>query len=201
MTTSTTILPKIIYRNQPAVLILLEGEPRLLPIPLSTLMRVANTPFMMVYAPADKAYYLRAGESWVTSFTVQGPWQLVENLPSSISELEEKVKLERAKQAKAAESEKKVELKAGELPEIIVSTVPSELIVTEGSLSTLPSRIPTCSMSATLKTTSSWTRLPGSFSCCSPVAGSAAHLWKTARGRMYHRPNFRLISRRSPKGP
>jgi hypothetical protein len=82
--------PKIIYRNQPAVLVLLDGEPRLLPIPESTLMRVANTPFTMLYALNDKAYFLKAGESWITAFALQGPWKQAESLPASIRELDEK---------------------------------------------------------------------------------------------------------------
>ena len=46
--------PKIIFVTNPAVLVLLDGEPKLLPLPDSKLMRVANTPFLMVYDPAGK---------------------------------------------------------------------------------------------------------------------------------------------------
>ncbi|NLI33222.1 MAG: hypothetical protein GX422_10670 [Deltaproteobacteria bacterium] len=135
--------PKIIYRAQPAMLVLLDGEPRLMPIPESTLMRVVNTPFVMLYLPTDKSYYLKAGETWAFSPALQGPWKHLETLPGPLQDIEERSKREAAKQAadqegkvpqaKTGESEKMVDLtKEGDLPEIIVSTEPSELIVTEG---------------------------------------------------------------------
>lgn len=134
--------PRIIYRNQPAVLVLLDGEPKLMPITDSTLMRVVNTPFLMVYAAADKTYYLKAGDTWVSSFVVEGPYSPLASLPTALREFEEKMKLERERIAKARgadagreremEAERKVELEKGALPEIVVSTEPAELIVTEG---------------------------------------------------------------------
>ena len=41
----------------------LDGDPKLLPLPKSPLMRVANTPFLMLYDPASKTYYLKGGET------------------------------------------------------------------------------------------------------------------------------------------
>ena len=41
--------PKIIFVTHPAVLVPLDGDPKLLPVPKSSLMRVANTPFLMLY--------------------------------------------------------------------------------------------------------------------------------------------------------
>ncbi len=143
--------PKIIYRSQPAVLVLLDGEPKLMPVPDSPLMRVVNTPFVMLYAPSDKAYYLRAGETWAMALALQGPWKPVETLPQAIQDLQEKVRREAARQAekqgvkgerkggakagpsKTDGSAQKVEMtEGGDLPEIVVVTEPSELIVTEG---------------------------------------------------------------------
>jgi hypothetical protein len=135
--------PKIIYRSQPAVLVLLDGEPSLLPIPDSTLMRVVNTPFVMLYQPSEKAYFLKAGETWVTTSALQGPWKPVEALPKAIEELEEKARREAAQKAGEPEGKplqagtkgigKQIEaMEGGDLPEIVVSTEPAELIVTEG---------------------------------------------------------------------
>ncbi|MCL4501693.1 MAG: hypothetical protein M1438_07525, partial [Deltaproteobacteria bacterium] len=57
--------PTIIFVTNPAVLVLLDGEPKLLPAPDSKLMRVANTPFLMAYDPAGKTYFLKAGDTWL----------------------------------------------------------------------------------------------------------------------------------------
>ena len=46
--------PKIIFVGHPAVLVPLDGDPKLLPVPKSSLMRVANTPFLMLYDPAAR---------------------------------------------------------------------------------------------------------------------------------------------------
>ncbi len=135
--------PKIIYRSQPAVLVLLDGEPRLLPVPESTLMRVVNTPFVMFYQPSDKAYFLKAGEAWVTTIALQGPWKPLDALPKALVEIEERARRETAKQA-AEQEERPLQagtvgtgrqleaMQGGDLPEIVVSTEPAELIVTEG---------------------------------------------------------------------
>ena len=66
--------PKIIFVSHPAVLVPLDGDPKLLPLPKSSLMRVANTPFLMVYDPAAKTYYLKGGDTWLAAAD-QGPLQ------------------------------------------------------------------------------------------------------------------------------
>ena len=108
----------------------LDGDPKLLPVPKSSLMRVANTPFIMLYDPAAKTYYLRGGDDWLSAASLTGPWKDVETLPPSLKALEEEVqKVEKAKGKAAA---KKVEAKGDKMPAVLVSTVPAELLVTEG---------------------------------------------------------------------
>ena len=122
--------PKIIFSTHPTVLVVLDGDPKLLPVPKSSLMRVANTPFIMLYDPAAKTYYLRGGDDWLSAASLTGPWKDVETLPPALKALEEEVqKVEKAKGKAAA---KKVEAKGGKMPAVLVSTVPAELLVTEG---------------------------------------------------------------------
>ncbi|MCX5891812.1 MAG: hypothetical protein NTW80_02380, partial [Deltaproteobacteria bacterium] len=120
-----TKAPKIIFTTNPAVLVLLDGEPRLLPLPDSKLMRVANTPFLMVYDPAGKTYFLKGGDTWLKSVEVKGPWQDAGTLPEGLKTLE-------ARMTQGQQAPKKVEASAGALPQIIVSQEPAELIATEG---------------------------------------------------------------------
>ena len=118
--------PKIIFVTNPAVLVLLDGEPKLLPLPDSKLMRVANTPFLMVYDPAGKTYYLKGGDTWLKAVDVKGPWQDAAPLPEGLKVLE--AKLAQGQQP----APRKVEAAGGKLPQIIVSLEPAELIATEG---------------------------------------------------------------------
>ena len=120
--------PKIIFVNHPAVLVPLDGDPKLLPVPKSSLMRVANTGFLMLYDPAAKTYYLKGGADWLAAADLKGPWKDLEQVPEAIKTLEAQAKT--ASQGKGAP--KKVEAKAGKMPEVIVSTVPTELLATEG---------------------------------------------------------------------
>ncbi|RJR39453.1 MAG: hypothetical protein C4567_11920, partial [Deltaproteobacteria bacterium] len=122
--------PKIIFATRPTVLVMLDGDPKLLPVPKSSLMRVANTPFIMLYDMAAKTYYLRGGDDWLSAADLVGPWKDVETLPAPLKALEGEVqKVEKAKGEGAA---KKVTAKGGKMPAIMVSTVPAELLVTEG---------------------------------------------------------------------
>jgi hypothetical protein len=91
-------------------------------------MRVANTPFLMLYDPAAKTYYLKGGEDWLAAQDLKGPWKDLEQAPEAIKTLEAQAK--KAPQGKGAP--KKVEAKAGKVPEVIASTVPTELLATEG---------------------------------------------------------------------
>jgi hypothetical protein len=122
--------PKIIFATHPTVLVLLDGDPKLIPVPKSSLMRVANTPFIMLYDPPTKNYYLRGGDDWLSAAGLNGPWKDVETLPEPLKALEAEVqKIEKAKGEGAA---KKVTAKAGKMPAVLVSTVPAELLVTNG---------------------------------------------------------------------
>jgi hypothetical protein len=120
--------PKIIFVSHPAVLVPLDGDPKLMPVPKSSLMRVANTPFIMFYDPKVKTYYLKGGAAWLAAADLKGPWKDVEQVPEAIKALEGTV--DKAAPGKAAP--KKVEAKAGKMPEIVVSTVPAELLATDG---------------------------------------------------------------------
>jgi hypothetical protein len=122
--------PKIIFANHPTVLVLLDGDPKLLPIPQSPLMRVANTPFIMLYDPAAKSYYLRGGDEWLGAGDLAGPWKDVKTLPEPLKALEAEV--QKVEKAKGGAGAKKVEAKGGKMPGIIVGTVPAELLATEG---------------------------------------------------------------------
>lgn len=120
--------PKVVFVTHPAVLVPLDGDPKLLPLPRTTVMRVANTPFILFYDPPAKTYYLKGGETWLAAADLKGPWKDVQKLPEAIKTLE--VEAEKAAREKATHRE--VEAKAGKMPEIIVSTEPAELLAIEG---------------------------------------------------------------------
>jgi hypothetical protein len=122
--------PKIFFATHPTVLVLLDGDPKLMTVPKSPLMRVANTPFIMLYDPPAKTYYLRGGNDWLAAASLTGPWKDAEPPPPSLKALEEEIqKVEKTKDKAAA---RKVEAKGDKMPAVLVSTVPAELLATQG---------------------------------------------------------------------
>jgi hypothetical protein len=115
--------PNVVYRQVPAVLVTIEGEPRLQTMEGSDLARVVNTPFLIVQ---DGDFFLYAGtDAWYTAAQVMGPWTYTASVPPAIAALApDESGLELPGDEEAADS--------GAIPEIIVATEPTELIYTDG---------------------------------------------------------------------
>ncbi|HKQ97975.1 MAG TPA: hypothetical protein VJV75_08875, partial [Candidatus Polarisedimenticolia bacterium] len=124
--------PKVIYSNQPALLITIEGDPELRPIGETKLMRVVNTPFPIVFDPERKTYYLYGSSVWFqTDDLVYGEWRAIDEPPNRVESLFKGD--ERAEgaptQPAAGEGVSPEKLRRAR---IIVSTVPAELLVSDG---------------------------------------------------------------------
>ena len=68
--TSNMMSRKIIVKHQPAVLILIDGEPKFQKIEDSKLERVVNTPYIMI--KEGKHFFLASDTQWFTAKTVMG---------------------------------------------------------------------------------------------------------------------------------
>jgi hypothetical protein len=132
--------PKIIVRwEQPAVLILIDGEPDLQDIDGSELQRVANSPYVIVKYRSD--FFLASDRSWYTARDILGPWKITTTLPKEV----QKVDAELEKQRQEMEQQQEAELEDvstdttdGRIPEIVVSTEPAELIFIDGNIEMAP---------------------------------------------------------------
>ena len=125
--------PRIIYSKDPAVLVILDGDPRLSPLADSTLMQVVNTPYFIVFDTASKTYYLNGDEAWFSTNDLKGNWSVAENPPAAV------IAQARAGQSPASPKAKKIaKASADKPPRIIVATEPTELIVTGGAPSYTP---------------------------------------------------------------
>ena len=97
-------MPTILAANRSSVL--LDGEPKLLPIPESKLMRVANTPFAMLYDTEAKTYYLKGGDTWLSASDLKGPWKDMESLPADLQKLQAKLEEKKEEITKKGGKEK-----------------------------------------------------------------------------------------------
>ncbi|MDR3608640.1 MAG: hypothetical protein P4M08_14855 [Oligoflexia bacterium] len=126
--------PKIIYSSQPAALVLIDGEPALRETGLPDLMRVINTRALIALDRSSGKYYLYLGNRWMESGSVSGTWKPVTSPPSTLDQL--KSNLSDSKDVDLSsdpQSPLMQELQKGVVPAVYVSTVPTELIQTEGS--------------------------------------------------------------------
>jgi len=116
--------PTVIYRKHPALLVLIDGEPKLQPIEKSKVLRVINSPMYIVYESSLKSYYLKIGDEWFASAKARGDWRTVNQPPSTV--------LEAAAGEDFPPVPPEIQESLAKKPEIIVSYEPAELIVSDG---------------------------------------------------------------------
>ncbi len=116
--------PKIIHSTTPATLVLIDGEPVLRDAGADGMLRVINTRALIVFDKKAGTYFLSIGGRWTESKSLQGPWTLSKSPPASLDKIREPLL--------AQKQVDPLELKDASLPTIYVSTIPTELIQTEG---------------------------------------------------------------------
>jgi hypothetical protein len=129
-------VPRILYSSAPALLVLVDGQPVLRPV-TDTLLRVINTRALILFDPHAGRYYLAMAGRWMAAGELSGPWAEDGNIAPAVS-----LGLERAREMvtgnalvdllDTAGTPLMDELARGVTPTIFVSTVPAELIQTQG---------------------------------------------------------------------
>ncbi|MGL1888426.1 MAG: hypothetical protein OCD76_18055 [Reichenbachiella sp.] len=123
------IAPEIIFRTAPAVLIMIDGEPKTKEIE-KNYEQIVNTPSFIL--KKGKKHYLYGGNKWLKSKKglIDGEWKKMKNPPTNLTYLERKFNKNKSEDVAMKKDE--------EIPEIIVATGPTELIVTEGEMALVP---------------------------------------------------------------
>ncbi len=120
--------PNIIYKTQPSTLITIDGEPDVQMDDDLKLERVMNSPFLIIKNPDNNRFYLYGGGFWYSSGSITSGYIPVNNLPSILQPVDEKLKEEEQN----AQKDQDPVNEPATPTQIIVSTVPAELIQTEG---------------------------------------------------------------------
>jgi hypothetical protein len=123
--------PVILYADNPAVLILIDGEPRFATIEEGKLKRVVNTPYTLVRDVKKKRYYLDGGVEWYAAADILGPWSVDAKPPKMVRAL-------RSEKAERDARESIAGLEEYRPPSVIVATEPTELISSEGKAEYTP---------------------------------------------------------------
>jgi hypothetical protein len=123
--------PRIVYRDHPALLVSIDGDPVLRDIEDSNYQAVINTPYPLIYD--GRQYFLNAASGvWYRADRATGPYRFDPSPPAAISAIVNAPDTEATKDPEAEP------ITAATAPEIIVSTEPTELIVTEGPAAFVP---------------------------------------------------------------
>ena len=121
--------PTIVFATEPTVLVSIDGEPRMVPVEGSDVLRVINTPFTLLRTDDDGPYYLHAdGLTWYTAPDLDGDWQETTDVPIAVGLLAPQAPEPAEPDPEVAEPDE-----SGPPPEIMVATGPTELIVTTGA--------------------------------------------------------------------
>src|SRR5450830_665893 len=119
--------PRIVFREEPAVLVTIDGEPQLRDVESAPLKVVVNTPFFIVLDAESRHYFLSGGDHWwYRADDPRGPWQPVAAPPLRVAAL-----------AKSGDHPADGTESASP-PIVLVATEPTELIVSEGKTSFQP---------------------------------------------------------------
>ncbi|MDZ7621129.1 MAG: hypothetical protein U5O69_01325 [Candidatus Competibacteraceae bacterium] len=120
--------PPKIFATVPSVLVLIDGQPILRDVEGFPIKRVVNTPFVLLLDPTDSQYYLTGDALWFVAADVEGPCKTLKSPPAPVAAAARKIaEAEVPTQVQAAT------LKAEVVPQIVVATEPTELIVAAGA--------------------------------------------------------------------
>lgn len=120
--------PKIIYRDRSAILVTLDGQPRLQAVRDTPYQRVVNTPFPIVFDPATREYWLFGSDVWFTTRDLlSGRWTARDTAPEGIARL-----FAGTGEQTPPDAGDGVPKEMLRNAEIILATEPTELISTDG---------------------------------------------------------------------
>jgi len=120
--------PAIFFSSNPAILVIFDGDPIWSPIQNNELKFAVNTNWDVFQHEPSHTFYLRDNKLWLKAADMKGPWSPAGSLPPSFSKLPADDNWKDVRAALPAASA------AGKtIPKVIVSTVPSELILLRGA--------------------------------------------------------------------
>lgn len=132
--------PAIIFSTKPALLILVDGSPQWQKIGESSFERIINTKALIVRK--ENRIFLHLWDGYLESQDLKGPWQKATNLPPELSGIQEQLVASKQVDLLVGQQNPNTKewpkLNATPVPEVHISTVPTELIISEGEFNWTP---------------------------------------------------------------
>jgi len=117
--------PEIIFSNAPAMLILVDGEPRFEEIEKTSYERVVNTPYFIVKDMKKGNYYINGGDNWYISENFSN-WKATTSVPNKLIKIAEEAMGENEDTDQGSTDMEKV------TPALVLRTSPAELLQSDG---------------------------------------------------------------------
>ncbi|HEY5973429.1 MAG TPA: hypothetical protein VIU41_01685 [Geobacteraceae bacterium] len=114
--------PKIFVGSDPAILLIVDGDPILVPIEGTNLQFVVNTNWNLFFDQKNGRYYLLVDKNWLTTDDLVGKWSFATTLPSGLYQLPTGENWDEVKRNIPARPAR------GKVPQVFFSDRPAELI-------------------------------------------------------------------------
>ena len=136
--------PTIVFAERPTLLVYVDGQPVWRQVEGTNHERLLNTR-PLVLRDSSATLFLHLFDGWLEAQTLEGPWQVAGSAPTGLEEAAAKAQEEQpadlldggvADQQEVDESGEPIEkptLAKGPVPDIVVATEPTELLVTDGA--------------------------------------------------------------------
>jgi hypothetical protein len=133
-------VPRIIFSETPAVLVLVDGQPALRPAGEGgNLMRIINTRALLLLDQSTGHYYLHLDDRWATAPSLDGPWTVATDPPAALAAAkDDAAKTGTVDLLSDSRDEAKAAGAPGGLPAVYVSTEPASLLQSSGKPSFAP---------------------------------------------------------------
>ena len=126
--------PQFIFKQTVAILVTIDGEPVWTAVPSTPFQRILNTR-ALILKDASGTLYLHLFNGFLQASSLAGPWTVAKPAPSAAGTVAQQLAKEGVvdlMEGTPNEQTKQKPSLAKGAPEIIVATVPTELLVTEG---------------------------------------------------------------------
>jgi hypothetical protein len=125
--------PKFVFSQTAAILVTIDGKPVWRTVKGTKRERVINSRAFILLDDSSGKYYIHLFDGFVVAPSLTGHWKAAKRVPGGIDDLAQKLAKKNVVDLMSgpADVKKKPSLKKG-VPNIIVATEPTELIVTQG---------------------------------------------------------------------
>ncbi len=121
-------VPRVIHPRGPAVLVLVDGDYVIRPVPGTSVLRVVNTRALLLQDAVSSRFYLPLGSVWLVAPAPNGKWTIARKIPPGFESVRRAVAGEPGVNLLDRPGEEVTALlRAGKPPAVIVSTTPAVL--------------------------------------------------------------------------